>query len=499
MTIHRSWLTGFRLFVVSALFALTGGTALAFQGDLKDNDEEDDTEFPGLVEEGEYVSPQFDVGISWTDAWAVGDESNPDVEHAIGGNFDGPVASDPQQGDIVFLVDTASETSVLSLGFSPAAEAIDVELLEQSMGQASFLEDNLFLSEDAEIVLLESTNDTVAILAREAAPNDDHVVYMEIVADPGSDDYTFWAGLDMYESEEYANILTSMEDDIDVEDNSIFAVFGADEMLEALESETPVDPTEEATEEATEEPATEEATEEPATEEPTEEPATEEATEEPVIPPFEQTQTPLASPEASPEGEPTETAVASPEASPAADDEFPGLVSEGDYLSPQHDVAITWSDAWLLDPDTEQPVQSFTESGVDSLYLTDSASESAIVYITVENNSGAFDPAAALEAVSNPDYIENTLQLDPASEIALTDTDDDGITVMYLDTSGESPFVSILEARLIDEDTIVFIELRADAADIDADLLNAAEDDIQVDGEDALDSFSAEDVLAALP
>ena len=500
MTPQRPWLTGIRLFVAFALFAVTGGTALALQGDLKDRP--DDDELPGLVGEGEYVSPQYGVEITWTDAWAVGDMDDENVVHAIGGNFDSPVASDPDGGDIVFLVDTASETSVLSLGFSPTAGAVDPELLEQAMAQPEFLTDNLFLSEDAEILLLDSNSDNVAILAREAAPNDDHVVYMQLAADPGSKDYDFWVGLDMYEPDEYENILTSMDDDIDVEDNDIFDVFDAGEILAALESDTPVE-TEVATEEPTEEPVeTEEPTEEPletevATEEATEEPATETATEEGVIPPFEQTQTPISTEEAA-TPQATPTAEASPQASPATD-ELPGLLGEGNYESPQHGVPVTWTDAWGLDPNTDPAIQSFTETGVDSLHLADSETQGAIVYITIENAQGPFDPDAVLEAVSSPGYIESVLLLDPSAEIVLTQTDDDTIAVMYLDTSGDEPFVSILEAHAIDDDTIAYIELRSNAADIDAALLDSVEEDIEVNGDDAIDELSSSDILDALP
>ncbi len=203
MIVNKSRLTGLRLFVVIALFAVTSGSAIAFQGDIKDAvEDEEDGEFPGLVDEGEYASPQYEIEITWTDAWAVGDETDPNVDHAIGGNYDGAVASSPNLGDIVFLVDTDSETSVLSLGFSPNDAPADPELLEGVMGQDTFLEDNLFLSDEAEVVLLESNQDSVAIVAQEAAPNDDHVVYMLIVADPGREDYGFWVGLDMYEPDE---------------------------------------------------------------------------------------------------------------------------------------------------------------------------------------------------------------------------------------------------------------------------------------------------------
>lgn len=496
MTIRTPWSTGFRLLLVIALFALTGGASLAYQGDIKDAlQEEDEGEFPGLVEEGEYVSPQFGVEVTWSDAWAVGDRADPNVEHAIGGNYEGPVASDPDLGDIVFLVDTESESSVLSLGFSPNEEPVEPERLLQAMGQETFLEENLFLSDEAEVLLLEANRSTAAILAREATPNDDHVVYLSIVADPGRQDYSFWVGLDVYEPDEYEDILTSMQEDIEVEDNDIFDVFGPEEILAAIEA-SDAEPTEEPaeTEEATEEPTeTIEATEEPA--------ETVEATEEVVIPPFELTETPERRDGATPEStEPAQaTPESSPQASPAASSELPGLVAEGDYISPQHDVPVEWNEAWTLAPDTDQPVQSFPETGVDALYLTDTAAGNAIVYITIEDAGGEFDPDTAVDALSSPDYIESRLQLSPETEVVLSDAGPDSLAIMYLDSSGAAPVVVTLEAHVVDDDTIIFVEVRADADDIDAGLLDSVADDIAVNEEAALRVFSTDEILDALP
>jgi len=554
MTIRTPWSTGFRLLVTIALFVLSGGTALAYQDDIKDavQDGEEASETPGLVEEGEYVSPQFEVGITWTDAWEVGSEADPNVAHAIGGNYDGPVASDPDLGDIVFLVDTESESSVLSLGFSPSEEPVEPELLLQAMGQETFLEENLFLSDEAEVLLLEANRSTAAILAREAAPNDDHLVYLSIVADPGREDYSFWVGLDMYEPDEYEAILASIEDDIEVEDNDVFDVFGPDEILAAVESgetvatEEPAE-TEEATEEpvkteaATEEPVeTEEATEEPVeTEEPTEEPAeteeaieteegiepanltpaateapleTEEATEEPVetvepIAPLDpteepvETEAPAETEEATEEPVETEAATEEPaetvEASPGTGD-APGLVGEGAYVSPSHHLLVQWTHAWTLDDSVAEPVQSFPETGLDSIYLTDAATGNATVYITIEYRD-EFTPRGALDALSATDYIERFLGLSAETEVVLSGTGIDTVAVVYVDDSGTEPIVVLLEANVVDDDTVAFVEVRANTADLDAELLDAVAEDLTIDGEAGLSVFTADEILDVLP
>src|SRR5690606_24898992 len=137
-----------------------------------------------------------------------------DVEHAIGGNYDGPVASDPALGDIVFLTDTESETAALSLGVNQAIGPMDPAATLAAFENPAFLTDNLFLSEDAEVLLVDGDDEHVAIVARDAAPNDEHVVYMLIHLDPGRDDFTFWAGLDLFDADEYERVLNSIDDDI---------------------------------------------------------------------------------------------------------------------------------------------------------------------------------------------------------------------------------------------------------------------------------------------
>ncbi len=490
MTLPTSWLTPLRLLIACFLILGSGGSALALQEDLKDIDDGDD-EFPGLIEEGEYVSPQFDVEITWTDDWAVGDPNNPDVEHAIGGNFDGPVASDPDLGDIVFLTDTESETSVLSLGFSPATQPMDLELVLIAMGDPSFLTDNLFLSEDAEVLLLDGDDEHVAIVARDVAPNDEHVVYMQIALDPGQDDFTFWVGLDLFDADEYERILNSIDDDIDVDGHDPFEVFDVDDILEALEGGAEPVETEEPTEPVeTEEPTEPVETEVPETEVPTEPVETEEPTEpvETEVPATEQIIDP-------PNGTPT--AEASPVASPSTD--LPGLVGTGDYVSPQHGVPVTWTEDWVLSPAHDPAILSHTDSGVDEVYLADAESGEALLYITIEPAHGMTDADALLQAMVEPAYIESVLGLSADTDVALTRTQTNRVAVMYVDNSTDDPVVVILEAHIISGDTHVFIELRTTASNLDEDLLDLAEDTVEASGEDAMDILDADDVIGALP
>jgi hypothetical protein len=241
MTISRTWRSLVRLWAVIALFGLTAVPALAHQQGLKDlQDDESPSalEYPGLVGEGEYVSPQFDLEITWSDEWVVGELDDPLVEHANGGYWDGPVASEPDVGDIVFLVDSGTGTAVLSLGFSFLSPTISIDDVVAYIEEPEFLVHNLFLSDDAEILALDASRDSVAVVARDSAPNDNHVIYQMMVLDPEDEDFGFWVGVDMYDPDYYQPIIESVEAGIEVENNEIFNVFDADEVLAAAQADT---------------------------------------------------------------------------------------------------------------------------------------------------------------------------------------------------------------------------------------------------------------------
>lgn len=489
MLASRLWLSCFRIVVVLALTIGLSGTALAIQDQPDQSDflgTKESDEFPGLVEEGEYVSPQFDVEITWTDEWEVGDATDPLVEHAIGGNFDNSVASDPDLGDIVFLVDTESESSVLSLGLSPSEQAFDPEVLLQVVQQESFLTDALFLSEDAELLLADSTDDAIAVVAREAAPNDEHVVYWMTYTDPGKEDFTFWVGLDLYDSDEYERILESVDDDIEVEDQDIFPVFDVDDIVEALDAsaEPTAEPTEVPTEVPTEEPTevpTEEPTEEPTEIPPTEEPVTEEPTEEPIE---------IIGPVGTPE--------ASPVASPQAADSGSGLLGPGNYLSPQHQVPVTWTQTWEPDPNLDDPFPSFPMNSVDEVHLTDTAGNGVQVYITIEAAIPAFDADTYLDGITQPSYAVNVLGLSPDTTVVTSTSTEQGVAAVYLDNAGEEPIVRILEVHVIDAETIAFVDIQADASLVDESLITSITNEIQVNGMPSLFLLTPADIISAI-
>jgi len=457
-----------RLMIVVVLFFGMCAPAVAGQIDpdgIKDRQGADDAEatpdvLPGLVDEGEFVSPVFDVEVTWTDAWELGDLENPLVEFAIGGNFDAAVTSDPSDGDAIWLMDTASESAVFGIfivpneGFSPTTMA-------QLMGQPEFLSDNLFVSEESETLLLETTDTTAVILVRDA-DTPEHLVYLEVVF-PEDEDYFIWAGFDLWEPDAYAGVFEDVAEGIDISGVDMFSVASPEELLELINDPSAGDV--DATPEADETPEVD-------------------ATEEPEV-------TPEGDDDATPEADATEEA-------DEADTAFPGLVAEGEYESPQYGTEITWTDAWLVDESRDEPILSNEDTGVDTVFLTDAATERTIIYMTVEELASS-DPEDILDRITAEGYNEDVFGVDPDSEVLLADSTADSAAILVVDDSGPDPLVILMEVHALnDEGLVAFVDFRAYASDIDEDVLTALEEDLEIEGQPGLTVFTVDEILTEL-
>ena len=444
------------LFLVAMLFFGLGGAALA--GQIDGNDAKDSVEeeapatpevSPGLVAEGEYVSPQFDTGITWTDAWDLGDFDNPLVEFAVGGNFDAPITSDPGSGDVIWLMDTASESAVLGIFLVPS-DGLDPSNMIQIMGQPSFLSDNLFVSRDSDRLLLEETETTATILVRDAA-TPEHLVYLEVIF-PEGEDYYIWFGFDLWEPDAYEGVFEDVTAGLEIDGVDLFSAASPDELLELIDDPDAgvVTPDTGSTEE-----------------------------------------------EATPASDPTVDVDATPDPDAAEEpaNESTGLIGEGEYESPQHGAGITWGESWVLDETRDPPVVSDEEAGFDALFLTDAGTGDATVYITVEQLPSS-DPADLLSQVTADGYNEDVFGIDPESRVLLSDITDESAAILVVDDSGEEPLVIVMEVHAVDDDgRVVFVEFRANAADIDEAMLTAIADDLEIEGRPALTVFTVEELL----
>lgn len=464
-----------RLMIVVVLFFGMCAPAVAGQIDpdgIKDRQGADDAEstpdvLPGLVDEGEFVSPVFDVEVTWTDAWELGDLENPLVEFAIGGNFDAAVTSDPASGDAIWLMDTASESAVLGVfivpnpGFTPTT-------MTQVMGQPDFLEDSLFVSPESDTLLLEETDTTATILVRDA-DTPEHLVYLEVVF-PEDENYFIWAGFDLWEPDAYEGVFEDVAEGIEISGVDLFSVATPDELLELINE--PASDDDDATPEADvtpEDDATDEADETPEAD------ATDEADE-------------------TPQADATEEADETPE----ADTDFPGLVAEGEYESPQYGTGITWTDAWIVDESRDEPIFSNEDDRIDTVFLTDAATESTIIYMTVEELSSS-DPEDILDLITREGYNEEVFGIDPDSEVLLADSTADSAAILVVDDSGVDPLVILMEVHALnDEGLVAFVDFRAYASDIDEEVLTALEQDLEIEGRPGLTVFTVDEVLAEL-
>ena len=445
-----------RLLLVAMLFFGLGGATLA--GQIDGNDAKDSLEegpaatpevSPGLVAEGEYVSPQFGTGITWTDAWDLGDFDDPLVEFAVGGNFDAPITSDQEDGDVIWLMDTASESAVLGIFLVPTG-GLDPSSMIQIMGQSSFLSENLFVSRDSDRLLLEETETTAAILVRDAE-TPEHIVYLEVIF-PEGEDYFVWVGFDLWEPDAYEGVFEDVADGLEIDGVDMFSPAPPDELLDLIDD------------------------------------------------PDADVVTPDAGPsgeDATPDVEATEEAEGTMEPDVTGDPstESPGLVGEGEYESPQHGAGITWGESWVLDETRDPPVVSDEEEGFDALFLTDAATGNATVYITVEQLPSS-DPDELLSQITADDYNEEVFGIDPESRVLLSEATDESAAILVVDDFGEEPLVIVMEVHAVDDDgRVVFVEFRANAADIDEALLTAIAEDLEIEGTPAMTVFTVDELL----
>jgi len=349
-------------------------------------------------------------------------------------------------GDVVFLMDTATESSVLNFAISPNRFAYDPVTMEQALGQPEVLEESLFVAPDSEILLLDSNYEAATIMVRDA--NDtDHIIYLSVNFSP-DDEFYVWTGIDIWEPEHYESVLTDFAEEVEISEVDPFVIEDVDGLIELAQAE-----------------------------------------------PAEASPAADATPGADEIDEADET----PEdVTPEGDTDLPGLIAEGEYESPQFGAAITWTDAWILDERRDEPIGSDEVNDIDTVFLTDAATGSTIVYMTVEELASS-DPDDILDMITRPGYNEDVFGIDPDSEVLLQDSTEDAAAILVVDDSGVEPLVILMEVHALDEDGLVaFVDFRAYASDIDEDVLTALEEDLEIEGQPGLTVFTVDEILAEL-
>ncbi len=173
-----------------------------------------------------------------------------------------------------------------------------------------------------------------------------------------------------------------------------------------------------------------------------------------------------------------------------------GLVSDGEYVSPQLGLSITWDDRWTFDSEyIEDVIGSNEDTGEDWITLVWTTGTNGDITMTVAEASN-FSPADAVAYWESDEYLS---QFDMPSEVVLSDASDDrGGVVIRLD-DGQDGLVLYREAvclsRQCDEVAYVMI---ISAVDDTADILADAEEGIEIEGEPATGVFSTREINRAL-
>jgi hypothetical protein len=175
-----------------------------------------------------------------------------------------------------------------------------------------------------------------------------------------------------------------------------------------------------------------------------------------------------------------------------------GLLAEGDYVSPQFGVGVTWDDTWYFDASYEDPITSDTAAGLDSLSLSWNGDENASIFVTIVASEGA-TPEDIVDYWASAEYLEETSS--PDAEVLLQETSRSGsASVLVRDYLDDGTEVSIVRGALCADaqcDTLVMVAMFA-LPDVLPDAYEDARSDIELDGERLLDVFSPREITGAL-
>lgn len=170
-----------------------------------------------------------------------------------------------------------------------------------------------------------------------------------------------------------------------------------------------------------------------------------------------------------------------------------GLVSESEYVSPQHDVEVVWDDNWYFDDSADDPISSDASSGFDSISITWTGEAYVVTYIDILESEG-FAPEDYVEYWLSDEFASTVLDAD--AEILLEESSDSSGAVLYRDYLEDGTEISMLrEATCLDRRcdlmaTTMMIGLPETFGDAYAD----AEDGIEVDGDALFTTFSSRQI-----
>lgn len=173
-----------------------------------------------------------------------------------------------------------------------------------------------------------------------------------------------------------------------------------------------------------------------------------------------------------------------------------GLVSANEYTSPQFDIDVEWGDTWFIDETDPDAVTSDVDGAMDSLMLTWSGDDFALLFIDIATADGLV-PADFVEYWTSDDYMAENA--DPDAEILLDrsrDTNGAVFTRDYLSDGGEVLIVK--EAVLLEDGEYLAIVTLIATPDMFGDIYADGESDVEIGGGPALDTFSTRQIERAI-
>lgn len=174
-----------------------------------------------------------------------------------------------------------------------------------------------------------------------------------------------------------------------------------------------------------------------------------------------------------------------------------GLLADGDYVSPQQGVQITWDETWMFDEAYPSPIESDVESEMDKIVISWVDDMQVSIFVTVGPSHGV-RPQDLVEIWASDDF------LDEASQE----------TERLLMKTGRSGGAALLSAEVLSEGTEVVVLRSATCADPACETLVSttmigvpesfggayrdARSGVMVEGQRLFDVFTPREVLDAL-
>ena len=175
-----------------------------------------------------------------------------------------------------------------------------------------------------------------------------------------------------------------------------------------------------------------------------------------------------------------------------------GLIDDNTFVSPQYLAEITWDTTYTLDTEREVSNSSDESTGVDFVALTSTSGGTGLLSIQIIGDAST-DPAALVEIWQTPDFIADTALSPDDAEVLLADSTAAGGGVVireFLEDGTE--LVTYREVLVLEDRGAIAVITYTSLPDYVATGVADAQGGVAIDGEPALDTFTADDILAAL-